>query len=374
MNAVYICTSDLSDNGLIGVNKKVKCQVTEFKKRGYSTYLIYVDKFKCNIINDKDDEIQKFFYKAKKEVYDFIIKTCKRLTPFFIYVRKEFVIDYFIFEFYKNLRAICSDSRIIIEFPTIPYDGEIKDKEALKIDKFYRNKIFNFFDLSVNYNNLNNVFKINSVPINNGISLDNIPIKSNKVKGIKNINLIIVSDLILTHGVERVIIGLKNYYLNYFLKTGYKITFNIVGQGQKEIFNSLYSMSKEYKVSKYVNFMGILIGDKLNDAFEKSDIAIAPLGLYKVGLSCGSPLKTKEYCARGIPFIIAYNDLSFVNAKYILRIQNNSKPLNMLRVIKFYETLQGYPNLSCEMRKYAEDNLTWSKCLENVFKSIDNIK
>lgn len=374
MNAVYICTSDLSDNGLIGVNKKVNCQVNEFKKRGYNTYLIYIDKFKCNIISDKNNKNQKFFYKSNKEVYNFIIKICKDLSPLFIYIRKEFIIDYFVFEFYKNLRVICNNSKIIIEFPTIPYDAEIKDKTALKIDRFYRNEIFNFFDFSINFNNLNNIFKIKSIPIKNGISLDNIPIKRNIEKNEKNINLIAVADLLEAHGFERIIIGLKNYYFNEFHKVGYKITFNIVGQGNSEVFNFLHVLSKEYKIDEYINFTGILVGDKLDDIFNKSDIAIAALGFYKIGLSCGSPLKTKEYCARGIPFIIAYNDLSFdINSKYILKFPNDNSPVSILTIINFYDNLKKYPSLSYEMRKYAEDNLTWTKCFEDVFKAIEDI-
>lgn len=374
MNAVYICTNDLSGKYAIGINKKVNYQIDEFIKRGYNSWLIYIDNFKCNVINKKEGKIQKFFYKSIEEAYDFIIKICKDLNPLFIYVRKESIINYFLFEFYKNLRYVCNKSKIIIEFPTIPYDGEIKDKLALKIDRFYRDKIFDFFDFSTNFNNLTNVFKINSIPIRNGISLDNISIKNVIKKNKKCINLIAVADLLESHGFERIIIGLKNYYLNEFHKIGYEITFNIVGQGDSEVFSSLYLLSKQYGIDKYVNFTGILTGDKLDNIFNESDIAVAALGFYKIGLSCGSPLKTKEYCARGIPFIIAYNDLSFdTNSKYILKFLNDNSPINIISIISFYEDLKGQPNLSYEMRKYAEDNLTWTKCFEKVFKAIESI-
>lgn len=73
-----------------------------------------------------------------------------------------------------------------------------------------------------------------------------------------------------------------------------------------------------------------------------------------------------EYCAREIPFVYAYNDLDFNNFKYSLKIEND-KISNIEKVIEFYDSIKN-GNYIEEMRKYAEENLTWNKKMKPVIE------
>jgi glycosyltransferase involved in cell wall biosynthesis len=54
-----------------------------------------------------------------------------------------------------------------------------------------------------------------------------------------------------------------------------------------------------------------------------ADVAIGTLALHRNGMDEASPLKTREYLARGLPTIIAYRDTDFPNdAPFLLRLPN----------------------------------------------------
>jgi len=82
-------------------------------------------------------------------------------------------------------------------------------------------------------------------------------------------------------------------------------------------------------------------------------------------------VKVREYCARGIPFIIASTDPDFPDDfPYMMRVPANDEPIDIQKVIVFYERISS-TNYVDEMRKYAEQNLSWERKLSPL---IDEIK
>lgn len=376
MNMVYFCNIDLFADNFLALKKKIYGQIDVFKKRGFKVNLIIINKLKFYILDINNNTKKGYFYLNDENLYSSILNLIIKLNPKIIYVRHS-PTRFFLMQFYKLIKENCRKTEMIIEFPTIPYDDEMRANEnapdtvesIIAIDRFYRQQLKSFFNISVNFNGLKNVFGLKSIPIKNGIFLEYIPIKSSKINNKKEISLIGLAILHNWHGYERVLNGIYEYYNKHYKEYKYLIKLNIVGIGPSRY--KLEEICNSYKINDYVSFLGLLDGKDLDYTFENSDIALGSLGFYKNGYKMGSPLKTKEYCARGIPFIIGYDDLSFnEDVEYIMKVDNNDSNIDMRQVIKFYEASKKINNLTSIMRKYAEENLTWEKSFENLFKEL----
>jgi len=69
---------------------------------------------------------------------------------------------------------------------------------------------------------------------------------------------------------------------------------------------------------------GHLTADQYEPLLAAADVAISTLALHRNGMEEASPLKTREYLARGLPTIIGYRDTDFPDdAPFLLRIANS---------------------------------------------------
>ena len=93
---------------------------------------------------------------------------------------------------------------------------------------------------------------------------------------------------------------------------------------------------------------------------------------HRKGLNRDSALKNREYCGRGIPFVIASDDDDFPNEfEYILRVEKNDNPISIEEVISYLSYLDN-DDVSSEMRLFAEENLTWDVKLYPVIVELKN--
>ncbi len=69
---------------------------------------------------------------------------------------------------------------------------------------------------------------------------------------------------------------------------------------------------------------GYLSEKKYLSIFATADLAISSLAMHRVNLTEGSPLKSREYLAYGLPIILAYKDtdLDALNVDFLLKIPN----------------------------------------------------
>ena len=166
------------------------------------------------------------------------------------------------------------------------------------------------------------------------------------------------------HGYERILEGLFYYYQN---KGDYEILFKIVGEGPEK--QRYISMVTQYDLGAYVEFLGKLEGESLEQQYNMSDLAVSSLGLYKTGIQEVAPIKGSEYCARGIPFICGYDDMRFPESvDFIMHVTNDSKPIDMYQIINFYQQINSKQTYQEEMRNYAIKHLTWDRVLSSVIE------
>lgn len=370
-----------------GINK-VKYQCFSFMKEIDNVYL-YVSRRTKSILyqikNNHLEEIASFNYRTIP-IYEGSNKI-RKFTNYFAYNSflkfLDKVIDlYNIDVLYhrasqpsKRLMKIMQKKKLIkiIEFPTYPYEDELaKSKTKLEYNIFWKNGMKKFEDLAdiivaISSDNTLNLDK-KFVLIRNGVRLEDIKIKNQNKKS--SINLLSIASLQFWHGYDRIIKGLYEYYKNNSKKEVY---YHSVGEGPE--LENLKNLVKELKLEKYVIFHGTKVGEELDKIVDDSDIAFGSLGNHRKGLYSDSALKNREYCARGIPFVIASNDQDFPESfPYVFRIPQDDSPVDIDKVINWYENLsKKHPDYSLEMRKYAEENLSWDAKMKPVIEKIKEL-
>jgi hypothetical protein len=77
-------------------------------------------------------------------------------------------------------------------------------------------------------------------------------------------------------------------------------------------------------------------------------------------MSQGSSLKVREYCSRGIPFILSNEDPDFPESfEYCLHVEPTEDAIDMEMVVSFAHKVCKDPDHPLKMREYAEENLDW---------------
>ena len=196
---------------------------------------------------------------------------------------------------------------------------------------------------------------ISYLTLGNGISTETIPVK--KVPDYNNeLHILVVAYINFWHGIDRFIRGLHEYNAHYANST--KIVLHIVGDGPE--LPHLKDLTNNLSLNEYVIFHGIKSGKELDEMFDMCHIAIGSLAGFRVGLNELSSLKSREYCARGIPFLMASKDADFPEGfNWVQMVPAEEQPIDMNTVIEFANCVMDDTEHPHMMRKYAEEHLDW---------------
>lgn len=351
---IYIIYADIMCAGYHGIMKKIKSQINVF--RSYFGRVFYTSHTGQMIYLFMDDKIIDKELAVTRKMYNEVISNwISKYRIQRIYVRYNLANKWFI-QFMRTQKE--RGMKLILEIPTYPYEGEIVDKKIRVEDEYYRKQLHQYLDYVATNSNEQTVLGMQCIRLLNGVDIEEHPICLKK-KDKKEIVLIGVSSMAIWHGYERILEGLAKYYEN---SGEYNIYFKVVGDGEER--KKYYSMTLKYGLQSKVEFLGMLDGEKLNEQYKLSDIAVSSLGLYKTGIQEVTPIKGAEYCARGIPFICGYRDMRFPeNAEYIMKVSNSPEPVDIYKVIEFHENISKQQGYQKRMREYAQNHFTWKNVM-----------
>lgn len=350
----------------IGVQNKINFQIkaiSKLKEKVLRTKIVeskfylenkYISSFSTstgmiNKILKKLNVYMIYFYLKKKRYYE----GCK-----LIYIRYE-KSDPFFMNYLKFLKSI--NKKVIIEIPTYPYDKEIKKENFFtKWDKKYRLKLYKYVDIVVTYSEDKIIWGIPCINISNGIDLEDTKIIDKKQHD--GVNFISVSNCSFWHGIDRFLYSLLQYRKNGGKE---EMKFYIVGEGN-ETSKLKKIVEDNIELQDIVIFYGFKSGEELDEIYNNSDIALGSLGIHRLKLESVQPLKNREYCAKGLPFIIGFNDPNFKNKEYVYEVSYDDELVDIEKLIKWYKNLE---ISSEEIRKDAE-KFTWDIQMKKV---LDNI-
>ncbi|MEL7508068.1 MAG: hypothetical protein AAFN42_12110, partial [Cyanobacteria bacterium J06554_1] len=289
------------------------------------------------------------------------------------YPRSEPLYVYFLAKIHKRFPKLI----ILSEFPTYPYDQEykrdlkLKDRLVFFLDKITRQYLKHFINRVVAINYDQHIFGIDTISIDNGINIADYKPKTNLPVAPEFINIIGVANVSPWHGYDRFIRGLGKYY-RQSSDTHREIIFHIVG-AQAPYLNELVMLASQEGIADYVIFHEPTQGKELDSLFIDCQLAIGVLGGHRKGLEIMSPLKNREYCARGIPFIFSHSDPDFpADFQYSLHVSSGERPIDVSQLIDFIEQLKHENDVVKNMRTYASKTLSWSIKLNPVKSYIDN--
>lgn len=383
---IYIAYVDKAKD--IGVYKKVLSQCIEFNKY-YETVLIYINNNDIcieNITLNKIELIEKALlpidkinnisikinkYNNYKIFNSFTAKFIEQYKPEIIYIRRYNLLFNGI-SILKHAKRIFR-CYIICEIPTFPYKVEFLKNNKYLMYWYYRyldKMIENIVDkITIVLGSNVNLDEKKYLAFMNGIDISSLVCKKKTKSDIDTcLNLLGAAQLAFWHGYDRVIEGLNNYYKDNKFKI-IDVNFHIVGNGNELV--KLREMVDEYDLNKHVTFHGQKSGQELDELMNITDIGIGSLAMHRSGLTCGCTLKAREYCARGIPFIIGYVDNGFKNDfKYTLKVKADESPVDINKVIEFYDFIKEN-NYIEDMRMYAEQNLTWEVVMKPIINAIN---
>jgi len=203
------------------------------------------------------------------------------------------------------------------------------------------------------------------ITIGNGFDVDSVKLRL-PPPYTGDLAMLCVATVSRWHGIDRMLNGMSAY------SGPAKITLHIAGEGPEVPY--LKRLIEELGINKSVVFHGFKTGEDLNRLFDQCHIAVGSLGIHRIGLKEASILKAREYCARGIPSVMACQDPDFPqDYPYVLHLAADDTPIDIEQVLAFAQevcTDSGHP---AKMRAYARDHLDWSAKMQKLKTFLETI-
>ena len=308
-----------------------------------------------------------------KDVYNWICDNDVSV----VYIRFDHL-DSVMMRFFKKLKE--QGVKIYLELPTFPYAGE-RDKRHRKLlkkgkipqyiikrilanrEEAYSTQINKYVEKIVTYTYDGIIWNSPSVCVENGVDCSTIKLRDHQNDSDKVI-VGCIANLAKWHAVDRVIEGLKNYYT---LPSVRPIDFWIIGEGSETPY--IKCLVEKYDLSDHVVFKGPLSGDALDKALNDIDIGVGTLGLYRIGLPWGSTLKSKEYCAAGLPFFYSSREKALSGYEpFALKFEDNDSPIDINAVVDFALKVRNDMQLRRDMREKAEREYDWRSLTKKILE------
>ena len=194
--------------------------------------------------------------------------------------------------------------------------------------------------------------KIPRTTIPNGFNVQSVEVRNLPLVDNYDIHILFVGDISRWHGLDRLIRGIADY------RGPVHIHFHIVGDGDE--LENLIQLKKSVAPAADIHFHGFMRGHPLDAMFDTCHIAIGSLGIHRNRMKEAASLKVREYCSRGIPFLLANKDPDFSdNFEYCLHIEPTDTPVNVEEIIFFTQKVFQNTDHPKIMRKYAEEHVDW---------------
>ena len=258
----------------------------------------------------------------------------------------------------REIKKINPNIRLIMEIPTYPFEGEEKEKKTIKkrINRVVGDRFLHCFidriALCGQVDKIKTLYGIPVIHFVNGADFSQLPINPHDSKAGDDVHMICVSGCMLSHGYDRMIEGMHQYYKN--TGNGRKVYFHIVGTGEK--LDEYRSLAAGYpELEDKVIFYGRKTGTELDEIYAKCNMTVAHLAIHRIGLTQISSLKTREYVAKGLP-VISSSMMDICTSdteRYIKIVPGDETPVNIVDIISFFDKV------------YAEKNVR--ETIRNVF-------
>ena len=352
----------------LGITRKVYAEIDAFRKQGYEVY--YSGYLEDGVaIFDNDDKIikRRKFWIADERI-SHLTRRGKIMNLCIDYMKEYdglFSFSYARYHFFDRkyvalLNAMNEKSeKVVVEAhstPKFPKDWSLMRYVGWK-DSIWNKYAKQYIHLVASMSDEDTLWGVKTIKISNGIDVNSI--RKHDYKGNpEDLNLIAVSFEGPVHGYDRVLRGMYEYYERGGRRNIY---FHIVGTTMTSTDHLITSLNLDERCIKY----GKKMGEELDDIYDKANMGVGCLANHRIGSTFGSALKTKEYIAKGIPFIYGWKEKVLENFKYGLSFELSETPIDMRQVLAFYDALPK-EGLADKIREHLNYEDTWEYQMKKV--------
>lgn len=186
--------------------------------------------------------------------------------------------------------------------------------------------------------------------IGNGIEVEKTELKKTPAFSGNNIRMVMLCGHSNSwHGIDRLIEGLALY------KGEAKVELLIAGT----VTPKIQKMISDYghKINSEIKLVSSKQGDELNQIINHAHLGVGSLALHRIPLKQGSVLKTREYAARGLPFIIGYEDEDITSypefSPLYLKVPANNYPVDINEIVQFINNIYSIDDHAMKLRNLA---------------------
>lgn len=334
---------------------KVKSQCDSFRNLGYDVDLLFVGNDYELYFNNK--VIAQLHSKIGLQLLYFnkMLKNTQLEHYSIIYIRNPFVLNQISYLHFLQI-AKKINCTILLEIPTFPYKLELTNFQSKIIhytEIMFSNLLKRYISIILyTGDKCESIYGIKCTQIFNIGNVKSFPLSLSSFN-CSVIRLIGVSSCSIYHAYERIIGGLYRYYQKSPIIV---VEFHVVGIGP--YLDKYLNLVREYSLENYVFFHGQLLGESLDTLFNNMHIGISSLGMHRIGLAAGSPLKTSEYAARGLPFVLSYSDLIFSSQNFCHVVPGDEQAIDIVELVDWY-IFNRFDNSF--IREFTLNNVTWEK-------------
>ncbi|WP_319468932.1 glycosyltransferase [uncultured Pseudodesulfovibrio sp.] len=185
--------------------------------------------------------------------------------------------------------------------------------------------------------------------ITNGVELNAIPMTGCRPFDGNEVNIAFVGSMDTAwHGLSRMIESLHAY------KGNTHVNLHLIGS----ISPSSYDCEVGNNVS--IEYHGVQTGAALDETMSHMHVGMGTLALYRKGMDEACTLKVREYMARGLPFIYAYDDPDVPeDFPYALKLPNDGSLISIPKILDFLNRIRLDKEASAVMREHCKQYMAW---------------
>lgn len=372
IRGAYIAKLDLTQPHLAGVADKIRAQVAALAELPAEVDLYHMAgaQVACNGRPIRSAGTSNLARRVS-HYFLFHIALATRKAPLdFIYVRDQGTSPMFLWvlgRLRKKNPGLC----VILEIPSWPgysNPGTPFEKFLAWVDRGSRRHLHRHVDRILTFSREPVILGIPTIRSDNGVDVHALGIHLVPARD-GQFRLLGLANLSFWHGYDRVIEGLARYREQ---GGDAPVHFDVVGNGSE--LDRLKRLAADHALTPYVHFHGSLRGAALDAIVAHAHMGVSSIGMHRLEVDT-SNLKSREFCARGLPFVIGYPDRDFPpSLPFVFHAPADDSPVDIEMLVQFFERLASeHPDYPTEMRAYAQQHLSWRSKMRPVTSEIRTI-
>lgn len=368
---VFMFANYTPSDDSIGITKKIRSEIRTLREMGKEVFYTSYEQDAIAVFDNEDKIVlrKKYpfpiaLYRSKARYY-----WLERTAIEFLQKNHEFDLGYFrlgppnnmLFKMFEELKK--NNAKIVAEslayFPGIKYTS-LGGKYIMYCFEKNRNRFKKYIEYFLCEGQFDELFGVPAYTMNMGVDVENI--RPHQYMGNQDeLNLISVANENVYHAYDRIIESVRAY------KGNVKIKVHLVG----EISDTTKALISKYRLQERVLLYGKRRGKELDEIYDKCNVGLGPFGQHRVGGKKDTGLKTKEYFAKGLPYIFSGEEPTVPEGyPYICQFPSDESLVNFDKVWEFYQSYVKDTSVVTRMREFAVANYSWHEIMEDALSHL----